>query len=86
MASESVPRSLVQKPVLGDQVLQKKEEVLREPGIGVSVSWGGEAASHTSVPWGSQTLRNVHALSQARGQERAIMFHSPVSAVCPARC
>ena len=30
MASESACWSLVQKPLLGDQVLQKKDEVLRD--------------------------------------------------------
>lgn len=49
MGSGSVPGKLIQKPLLGHQVLQKKE-VLREPRMGVTTSWGGEAASRPSVP------------------------------------
>lgn len=45
-ASGSAPGSLVQKPLWGDQVLQKKEEDQRELGMGVTVSWGGACILH----------------------------------------
>lgn len=35
----------------------------RIPRVGVTMSWGGQSASGIFVPWGSQTLRNIRAMS-----------------------